>query len=350
MLQHWHPLCAVRSVRSGPVAVQIAGQDVVVFRTKTGAIGVLNDSCPHRRMKLSCGTVRNECIVCPYHGWSFDRHGTGESPGTPKLRTQASVFEVTEWQGYVWARLPDATTEFPFQEPPDFVAVRPLEQVINAPLELVLDNFTEVEDAATVHKYVGYALGDMPQVRSVVSCSPERVEVENTGPQKSLPRMVRLLFGIPQDSEFHWEWSTRFSPVHTTYTEYWSHPKTGCRVGVSARIHVFFCPIDDRSTRLVVFPAFRLPYRPAISRICLAFREIARQMVRYEIRQDAQMVNQLADTRTDILGMKLSRFDRTLSLHRERIARIYRAQAHGTACDGQADVISRSADHELRRV
>ena len=174
--------------------------------------------------------------------------------------------------------------------------------------------------------------------------------MENTGPEKRLPRIDRLLFGIPQDAEFHWEWSTRFSPVHTTYKEYWTHAKTGRQVGVSARIHVFFCPIDDLSTRLVVFPAFRLPYRPAISRICLAFREIARQMVRYEIRPDARMVNQLADTRTDILGMKLSRFDRTLSLHRERIAHVYRTHAHSTACDGQADVASQCAGHGLRRV
>jgi hypothetical protein len=47
-------------------------------------------------------------------------------------------------------------------------------------------------------------------------------------------------------------------------------------------------------------------------------------MVRFEIAQDARMIDKLADTNVEIEGMKLSRFDRTLGLHRERIEKIYR--------------------------
>lgn len=326
MLQHWHPLCLTRSVRTKPVRVEIGGHGLVVFRTRNGNVGVLDDSCAHRRMKLSCGKVEGECVVCPYHGWTFDRHGAGESPGTPKLHTQAPQYETREAHGFVWAREAGADTEFPQIEASEFASVAPLEQILNAPLELVVDNFTEVEHAATVHKYIGYALSDMHNVCSIVTHSEDAVQVRNAGPQKPVPTAVRLMFGIPPDAEFHWEWETTFSPVVTTYDEFWTLPSSDEPIGVRGRICVFFVPIDDQTTRLVIFPSFRLPWNRAFNRLCLMFRGIARQMVRFEIAQDAKMIDQLADKSTDIEGMKLSRFDRPLALHRERIKRVYRGE------------------------
>lgn len=341
MFQHWHPLCASRSVRRKPVSVRLGDRGLVVFRTSDG-VGVLDDSCPHRRMKLSCGSVRNDCIVCPYHGWTFDKGGAGASPGTPRLHTQAPAFEVVERAGYVWARSPGSQTTFPQIEADGFAPVRPVEQLINAPLELVLDNFTEVEHAATVHKYIGYDLSEMHRVQSIVTARPNYVRVENSGPQKRVPSVVRKMFGVPRDAEFHWEWVTRFSPVHTIYDEFWTLGTRGREIGVRGRICAFFCPVDEHTTRLVLFPAFRLPWSNAFNTCCLWFREIARQMVRFEIAQDARMIDQLADTNIEIEGMKLSRFDRTLGLHRERIEKIYRASA-ATETSNIASRFSRSS-------
>ncbi|MEI8378843.1 MAG: Rieske 2Fe-2S domain-containing protein [Planctomycetota bacterium] len=327
MLQHWHPLCSSRSLRRTPMRILIAGHGLVVFRTTSGAIGLLDDSCSHRRMKLSCGKVAGECIVCPYHGWTFDRNGAGQSPGTPKLHTQATTYETREAHGYIWGRLAGADTLFPTVNAAEFAPVRPLEQILNAPLELVLDNFTEVEHAATVHKYIGYDLSDMHQVRSVVTHTDDAVQIKNAGPQKRVPLPVRRMFGIHDNAEFHWEWVTTFSPVMTTYDEFWTEPSSEVPIGVRGRICVFFVPVDEQTTRLVIFPSFRLPWSPLVNRGCLMFRGIARQMVRFEIAQDAKMVDQLADKSIDIDGMKLSRFDRPLALHRERIERIYRGLA-----------------------
>lgn len=324
MLQHWHPLCSSRSVRRKPVRVQIDGHGLVVFRAQSGEIGVLDDSCSHRRMRLSCGKVDGECIVCPYHGWTFDRHGAGRSPGTPKLHTQACSYETREAHGFVWGRRAGTDTVFPAIDAPGFTPVRPLEQILNAPLELALDNFTEVEHAATVHKYIGYDLSDMHKVRSVVTHTDDAVQIKNAGPQKPVPLVVRSMFGVPANADFRWEWETRFSPVVTTYDEFWTLPSSDDSIGVRGRISVFFVPVDQQTTRLAVFPLFRLPWSPTFNRCCLVFREIARQMVRFEIAQDAKMIDQLADKSVELDGMKLSRFDRPMTLHRERIERIYR--------------------------
>ncbi|MBI1314038.1 Rieske 2Fe-2S domain-containing protein [bacterium] len=344
MLQHWHPLCPARRVRRKPLEIQLAGQSLVVFRTKSGDVGVLDNVCPHRRMKLSCGHVTEDAVVCPYHGWAFDCEGNGTSPGTPRLHCTTTAFEVVEKHGFVWARLKNSLTEFPVLDEPGFTVVRPVEQRIQAPLELVLDNFTEVEHAATVHRFIGYSLGGMHRVTSIVAASADRVSGDNRGPQKPVPAIVRWMFGIPKGAEFHWEWITRFSPVHTRYDEFWTSQDSDQPLGVRGRIYAFFVPIDTTSTRLVIFAAFRLPWAGWFNQICLTFREIARQMVRFEIRQDMRMIEQLADTRTEMEGMKLSRFDRTLGLHRERISRVYRNAAQ---TDSEASVFRVEASVRL---
>jgi 3-ketosteroid 9alpha-monooxygenase subunit A len=52
------------------------GEDLVAFRTESGKLSVLSAFCLHMGAHLGHGgTVRGECIACPYHGWEFDRDG-----------------------------------------------------------------------------------------------------------------------------------------------------------------------------------------------------------------------------------------------------------------------------------
>ncbi|MCU0550522.1 MAG: aromatic ring-hydroxylating dioxygenase subunit alpha [Leptolyngbya sp. Prado105] len=59
-----------------PVAIELAGESLVLFRDRTGAIAALLDRCPHRGAALSLGTVTESgCLECPYHGWQFASDG-----------------------------------------------------------------------------------------------------------------------------------------------------------------------------------------------------------------------------------------------------------------------------------
>src|SRR5581483_7069267 len=104
VLDHWHPVLLSRDLRRKPVGIRLAGRDLALFRTKSGKIGALEDYCPHRRMKLSLGSVAGEKLRCLYHGWTFDCQGQGESPGTPKLHACAEAFEAVERHGAVWVK------------------------------------------------------------------------------------------------------------------------------------------------------------------------------------------------------------------------------------------------------
>jgi hypothetical protein len=63
-------------------------------------------------------------------------------------------------------------------------------------------------------------------------------------------------------------------------------------------------------------------------------RWLLRRKIDYEIHLDKRILEGLADQSANVEGMKLSRFDKVLSLNRERINRIYRGldAQHSTAC------------------
>jgi phenylpropionate dioxygenase-like ring-hydroxylating dioxygenase large terminal subunit len=73
----WTPVLPVAEIQDTPVAVELAGEKLVLFRNAKDEIGALLDRCPHRGASLSLGRVGdNGCIECPYHGWQFDKDGS----------------------------------------------------------------------------------------------------------------------------------------------------------------------------------------------------------------------------------------------------------------------------------
>lgn len=335
---HWHPVLDVARLAQRPVGVVLAGREIVVFRGAGGAIGAFDDCCPHRRMRLSLGSVLAGKLVCQYHGWSFDCHGAGESPGTPKLRAQACAYETQVCHGWVWLRAAGASTEFPQLDGAGYRFVGTLRHEMQAPLEIVLDNFTEVEHTPTTHALLGYEMTRMTEVETRVDNTGDSVRVYNSGPQKKISPAIEFLFGIQTGDLFVDDWTTRFSPVYTCYDQYWQDAKTGAAKGARWRNYVFFNPITPERTELVTF-AFIQPSPAGGWRNWFLFDPALKWLVDREIVFDKQMVESLADKRPDIDGMKLSRFDKVLGLHRARIETIYRGNADAPASDIHASAV-----------
>jgi phenylpropionate dioxygenase-like ring-hydroxylating dioxygenase large terminal subunit len=57
------------------VAVELAGEEFVVWRGRTGALGSAPRICPHLDHDLAEGYVVDDELVCPGHGWAFDGRG-----------------------------------------------------------------------------------------------------------------------------------------------------------------------------------------------------------------------------------------------------------------------------------
>jgi 5,5'-dehydrodivanillate O-demethylase oxygenase subunit len=111
--RYWHPVAASSELDAGQTRpVRLLGEDLVLFRTSEGALGLLEDRCPHRGSALRCGVVDHEGIACPYHGWRFDRTGQCIGmPAEPRVRprmlqsARARGFPVEELGGLVFAYL-----------------------------------------------------------------------------------------------------------------------------------------------------------------------------------------------------------------------------------------------------
>jgi phenylpropionate dioxygenase-like ring-hydroxylating dioxygenase large terminal subunit len=80
----WQPVAYLREIEARPMRTRIMGEDLVVFRDKSGAVGVLHLHCSHRGTSLEYGRVEAHGIRCCYHGRVFDVDGTVlEMPGEP---------------------------------------------------------------------------------------------------------------------------------------------------------------------------------------------------------------------------------------------------------------------------
>jgi len=114
----WSPEFAVGDVR----AMRYFGRDLVVFRTGSGALRALDAFCPHLGAHLGYGgTVVDECIECPFHGWRWAGED-GRNTAIPYSRrgsrdVQIFTWPVRELNGlvYVWH---DRDDEPPWYEPP----------------------------------------------------------------------------------------------------------------------------------------------------------------------------------------------------------------------------------------
>ena len=97
-------------VTEKPLARQLLGEHVVLYRDAGGRVGILEDRCCHRAAPLSLGSVVEDGLQCGYHGMIFGRDGacTG-NPGEEEDRALYRVrsFPAVERQGFVWVWMGD---------------------------------------------------------------------------------------------------------------------------------------------------------------------------------------------------------------------------------------------------
>ncbi len=97
------------------------GHEVVLFRTETGELCLMDAYCPHLGAHLGHGgKVDGEVVRCPFHFFDFDTRGscvaTGYGTRPPPL-ARARTWPVCERNGYIFAFHDDEATRPPWQVP-----------------------------------------------------------------------------------------------------------------------------------------------------------------------------------------------------------------------------------------
>jgi phthalate 4,5-dioxygenase len=110
MRQYWHPfLYPWELERDGaPLRIRLLGEDLIAFRASTGAVGLIQNNCPHRGASLFFGRNEENGLRCVYHGWKFDVDGTCvDMPNEPaesdfKSKIKATAYPCVERGGMIW--------------------------------------------------------------------------------------------------------------------------------------------------------------------------------------------------------------------------------------------------------
>jgi len=104
----WFAVEFSRELHEGDVKpIHYCGEDLVLFRTRSGQAKVLDAYCPHLGAHLGYGgRVMGETVRCPFHAWQWD--GTTGActhiPYSERIPANAKIraWDVQEKNGFIW--------------------------------------------------------------------------------------------------------------------------------------------------------------------------------------------------------------------------------------------------------
>src|SRR6266545_3520402 len=111
--RYWQPIAVAKELTDAEPTkfVRVLGEDLVLFRDKSGNIGLLGDHCTHRGASLLYGRPEERGLACAYHGWLYDTAGNClETPAEPAgsmfhLTVKHKAYPVQKLAGLYWAYL-----------------------------------------------------------------------------------------------------------------------------------------------------------------------------------------------------------------------------------------------------
>ena len=76
MRWYWHPIAATAQLDENPVrAVRLLGEDLVLFRDRSGNLGLVEGRCAHRRVELRFGIPEKGGLALRLPRLALQPHG-----------------------------------------------------------------------------------------------------------------------------------------------------------------------------------------------------------------------------------------------------------------------------------
>ncbi|WP_013325447.1 aromatic ring-hydroxylating oxygenase subunit alpha [Gloeothece verrucosa] len=133
---YWYPVAWAYNLKPTQIIpVVVWQQAIAVYRDSKGQLHALENACPHKGVVLDKGEVRENILVCPYHGWEFNPEGECIKipylPPEQKLPcAKARSYPVQEKYGIIWVFPGDASLatqqslpDLPEYNDPDWIIV-----------------------------------------------------------------------------------------------------------------------------------------------------------------------------------------------------------------------------------
>jgi 5,5'-dehydrodivanillate O-demethylase oxygenase subunit len=110
--RYWHPIYPEALLKENPVRkVRLLGEDLTLYRDRSGVLGLIAERCPHRSASLHIGIPEKNGLRCCYHGWLFNQEGrcleTPLEPTDSPLKRNIKIlsYPVQSMGGLIWAYL-----------------------------------------------------------------------------------------------------------------------------------------------------------------------------------------------------------------------------------------------------
>lgn len=234
----WYAVAFSSELKPGTVLSRtLAEHELVIFRTRSGRLSVMDAYCPHLGAHMGIGgTVEGETIRCPFHAFRFDTGGVcvATSYGTkPPPAARAKVWPLREVNGILFVYY-DSRGEAPTWEPPALDCehwTTPRFAVLDIhdhPQETV-ENGVDIGHFAVVHGY------DAVNVRKDLQIEGPHFHVSYAA-RRPMPYLGAL--GAKVDFDFALDiYGLGFSLVNVTVSKY----------GAQARLFILARPtVKDR--------------------------------------------------------------------------------------------------------
>ncbi|MDO8943241.1 MAG: Rieske 2Fe-2S domain-containing protein, partial [Desulfobacterales bacterium] len=145
-----------------PLKRTICGNAIVMFRTRQGRVGALEDRCCHRAAPLHLGKVVEQGLQCGYHGLIFDCAGAcvripaqDRIPDTARVRS----FPMVEKNQvlWIWIGPPEAADEsliidYPWHDDAAHWPHKRSMYHVDADYMLLVDNVMDLTHIGYVHE------------------------------------------------------------------------------------------------------------------------------------------------------------------------------------------------------
>lgn len=171
----WHPVGYSHEIKADtPFGTFLLDEAIVIWRTSDRDIHAMRDLCIHRGTALSLGWIKDDCLVCPYHAWQYDKKGDcvliPQAPDAeiPK-KAKTPTYHCQEKFGLVWVALKDPVydlPDIPEYESADWKLVNTGPFNWNSDSSRQVENFTDFGHFPWVHPGL---LGD-PERPKVPDC------------------------------------------------------------------------------------------------------------------------------------------------------------------------------------
>lgn len=232
---------------------------VAVYRDHLGEVHAVEDRCAHRQLELSLGTVEEDRLVCPYHGWKYDGEGRlvevqHELFGRDLPKCKLKSFATRERYGLIWVFFGDEDRAFdtPMPEIPELEgedrwACVPISLTCKAHHSMILDNVSDFTHAYLHRKYKPFWDAKLTSLR----VEGDKVFVSYDTP----------IGGGGVAAHFVDRASVDTSAIELCYDYPYQRSNTDGQI----KHWLSVLPIDERTTRmffLFYFKSFRVPFTP----------------------------------------------------------------------------------------